>query len=282
MIVPYPLAYVSTSLGTLARRAEAGLLLPTRPVGSLPVSFTAAASAGWHRETAPNVETTRLQYSVGLQTAAIRLGPQTDWRTSWTWQEAAYATGDRQGVLRLESALMHHLATDATLTLGYGALRVFGATPLAVDAIDPVNLFDALSLTYQKQGLREEFIATTCTAGASYDYLTASPSVSVGYGERMPNHYHWAISPEYNLTTHAVTLISDTGVALGTDTYFTVQAKYDTAATQFTDLDYIVTARIGDCFDVSVKYRQVRQELWISLSLSAFPQAVVQFQLQGP
>src|SRR5256712_3041048 len=55
-----PLAYFSTSLGTLAQRAEVGLELE-RPLGSLPLSLTAAAGAGWHHEVGLNIETTSLQ-----------------------------------------------------------------------------------------------------------------------------------------------------------------------------------------------------------------------------
>src|SRR5207249_4598444 len=95
-----PLAYVSTSLGTLAQRAEVGLELE-RPLGSLPLSLTAAGSAGWHHESGLKIETTRLQYDVGLKTSTIQFGPQTDWQTTWKWTDASYGTGDRQGVLRL-------------------------------------------------------------------------------------------------------------------------------------------------------------------------------------
>ena len=122
-----PLAYFSTSLGTLAQRAEVGLELE-RPLGSLPLSLTAAAGAGWHHEVGLNIETTRLQYSVGLKSSDIQFGPQTDWQTAWKWTDAVYGTGDRQGVLRLNSAVTHHLATDATLTLSRITLRVYPAT----------------------------------------------------------------------------------------------------------------------------------------------------------
>lgn len=273
-----PLAFVSTSLGTLAQRAEAGVLLEDRSLGSLPLSLTASAGAGWHRELGLNVETTRLQYIVGLQTSDIHFGPQTDWRTSWKWEDATYGTGATQDVLRVSSAVTHRLAADATLTLGYNVLRVYGATPLALDAVDPEDLIDEVRLEYQKTDRREDAIATTLRIGGFYDYLpepvlalTNTTSVYAAYGERAPGRYHWEAGTEYNLDTQAVTLLADTGVALGTDTYFTVQARYNAATTLFEDLDYIVTAQIRDCFDLSVKYRQVRQRLEISLGISELP-----------
>lgn len=273
-----PLAYASTTLGTLAQRAEAGVLLQERPVGSPPLSVMASASAGWHRELGLNVETTRLQYIVGLQTPDIHLGPQTDWQTSWKWEDATYGTGATQDVLRVHSAVTHRLAADATLTLGYNVLRVYGATPLALDAVDPEDLIDEVRLEYQKKVQREDGITTTFRTGAFLDYLpepvlglTNTTSVYAVYGERVPRQYHWGAGTEYNLDTQAVTLLADTGVALGTDTYFTVQARYNAATTLFEDLDYIVTAQIRDCFELSVKYRQIRQRLEISIGVSEFP-----------
>jgi len=288
-----PLAYFSASLGTLAQRAEVGLELE-RPLGSLPLSLTAAGSAGWHHESGLNIETTRLQYKVGLETSSIQFGPQTDWRASWTWTDATYGTGDRQRVLRLNSAVTHHLSPDATLTLSRNVLRVYPPTlatppppPLALDFINPEDLIDELRLEYAKTGMRGDAIATTFKIGAFYDYLpntlsTNTTSVTVTYGERLPNLYHWQFEPEYNLDKQFVTLITDTGVAFGADVYFTVQAKYETATPRFEDLDYIVTAQIRNCFELSVKYRQVRQELWIALGISPSPQWQTQYQSERP
>ncbi len=281
-----PLAYVTPSLGTLAQRAEAGVLLLERPLGSLPLTLTGSASAGWHRELGLNVvETTRLQYIIGLQTSDISFGPLTDWQTSWKWEDAAYGTGDTQDVLRVHSAVTDHLAADATLTLGYNVLRVYCSPfaipcvpPLAIDKIDPADLIDEVRLEYQKRGQREDNIATTFRTGAFYDYLpepvlsmTNTTSVYAAFGERVPRQYHWEAGTEYNLDTQAVTLIADTGVALGIDTYFTVQARYNAATTLFEDLDYIVAAQIRDCFELLVKYRQVRQQLTVSVGISALP-----------
>src|SRR2546425_286414 len=288
-----PLAYFSASLGTLAQRAEAGLELE-RPLGSLPLSLTAAGSAGWHHESGLNIETTRLQYKVGLETSSIQFGPQTDWRASWTWTDATYGTGDRQRVLRLNSAGTHHLSPHATLTLSRNVLRVYSPTPptpppppLAIDFINPEDLIDELRLEYAKTRMRGDTIATLFKIGAFYDSLpntlsTDTTSATVTYGERVSNHYHWHVEPEYNLDKRFVTLISDTGIALGTDVYFTVQAKYETATPRFEDLDYIVTAQIRNCFELSVKYRQVRQELWIALGISPSPQWQTQYQSGSP
>ncbi|PYT52184.1 MAG: hypothetical protein DMG46_27595 [Acidobacteria bacterium] len=148
-------------------------------------------------------------------------------------------------------------------------------------------MIDELRLEYAKTGMRGDAIATTFKAGAFYDYLpntlsTNTTSVTVTYGERLPNRFHWELQPEYNLDKHFVTMITDTGIALGTHVYFTVQAKYETATPRFEDLDYIVTAQIRDCFELSIKYRQVRQELWIALGISPTPVWQTQYPSSRP
>jgi hypothetical protein len=277
-----PLVFISHTLGTLAQRAELGVSLPLAPLGSLPLELEASVSEGWHREFTRNVDTTRLQYIVGLQTPAIPLGPQTDMQLYWNWQDATYGTGARQHVVRAQSAITHQLGADTTLTLGYQALRLYGATPLALDAVNARDIVNELSLILRHTGLRNETVATTVTTGVSYDYLAMAASVFAAYGERIPRQFHWEVGPKYNLTTREYSVISDTGLALGTDVYVTVQAEYNTTTTVFKDLDYILTAPIADCFELSIKYRQMRQELAISLGVSPVPKGGAQLQSPPP
>jgi hypothetical protein len=290
VLVVEPLVYTSVLLGTLATRYDVGLLLPERPVGWLPISIKGNVSTGWHKEVGTNTQTTRSQFTIWATTPAFQLGPSTDWQTSWNRQEVTYGTPAWEGVLRMQSAVTHHLAADTTLTLGRTVLRVDcspSATPcvppLALDKIDPADLIDELRLELKKTGLRDDGITTTTAkTGAFADNITNTTSVYAGYGERIPNRYHWEFVPEYNLNTRAITLNSDTGIALGTDTYFTVQAKYNTATTLFVDLDYIVTAQMSGCFQLSVEYRQMRSQLMIGLGLSPLSWATLpQPQAQG-
>jgi hypothetical protein len=290
VFIAEPLAFGSVIVGTLATRYDVGLLLSERPVEWLPLSIRGSVSTGWHREVGTNTQTTRSQFTIWATTPAFQLGPSTDWQTSWNRQEVTYGTPAWQGVLRLQSVVAHHLAADTTLTLGRTILRVDcspSATPcvppLALDKVDPADLIDELRLELKRTGLRDDGLTmTTAKTGGFADYIINTPSVYVGYGERIPNRYHWELIPEYNLTTRAITLNSDTGIALGSDTYFTVQAKYSTATTQFVDLDYIVTARVSGCFELSVKYRQMRQQLTIGLGLSPVSWATLpQPQTQG-
>jgi len=276
VFIAEPLAFASILLGTLATRYDVGLLLPERPVGWLPLSVKGSVSTGWHREVGTNTQTARSQFTIAATTPAFQLGPSTDWRTSWNRQEVTYGTPAWQGVLRMQSAVVHRLAADTTLSLGRTILRVDCSPsvtpcmpPLALDKIDPVDLVDELRLQLAKTGLRDDGITTTTTtAGAFADNISNTTSVFVGYGERIANRYNWQLVPQYNLNTRVITLNSDTGIALGTDAYFTVQAQYNTSTTQFVDLDYILTAQVSGCFTLSVEYRQMRQQLIIGLGLS--------------
>ena len=277
-----PLAFVSTSIGTLAQRTEGGVVYPAHPLGFVPLELAASVSSGGHREFTRNVDTNRFQWILGLQTPPIRLGLDTEMRLSWTWTDATYGTGAHQQIVTSQSAITRQLDPDSTLTLGYQALLAFGTTPLALDTVNAKDIIDELDLTYQRTGIRAETVTTTLTAGLSYDYVAQALYAITTYGERIPQRYHWQLGPKYNLTAQQLSTLSDTGVALGTDVYFTVQAEYNTVTTVFKDLDYILTAPIADCFELSIKYRQMRQELWISLGVSPVPRYGAQFTPQGP
>ncbi|MDR7402350.1 MAG: hypothetical protein QN155_08995 [Armatimonadota bacterium] len=276
-----PRADVSAALGTLAQRVEGGLSLSPQPLaGSF--LWSAAVRYGWHREQGTGVETTRLRYEAGVHLPPVALGPTTEARAAWTWRQATYATGDRLETAVADVAVTHRLGPQALLSLTHAQLRPAGTTPLAVDVVNPADIVDRVTLAYETSGLRDGTVATRFSASASYDFLTETPSVGVSYGERIPGAYHWTVGPAYNLTTRATTLRADVGWALGTDAYVTVRGTYNTTTTLFEDLDYILTAQVEGCFELSVEYRQVRQELWVSLGLAAFPQAQVQFQFRGP
>jgi lipopolysaccharide export system protein LptA len=277
-----PLAFISTSVGTLAQRAEGGVVLPSYPLGFVPLELAGSVSDGGHREFTRNVDTNRFQWVLGLQTPPIRLGSETEMRLFWSWTDATYGTGAHQQIVTSQSAITQQLSPDSTLTLGYQALLAYGTTPLALDTVNSRDIVNELDLTYQRTGTRAETVATTLTAGFSYDYVAQALFALTTYGERIPQRYHWQLGPKYNLTTGQLSTLSDSGVAVGTDVYVTVQAEYNTVTTVFKDLDYILTAPIADCFELSIKYRQMRQELWISVGVSPAPRYGGQFPSQGP
>lgn len=256
-----------------------------RRLGTLPLLVHGSAAVGWFRESAPAISTSRLQYQIGLSTTPIPLGPRTMWSTTALWQDGYYGNGARQGVLNLHSSLSHQLNPSSSITLRYRLVSVSGATPFVFDAITPESRVHDLSLQYAQTGVRAAEVQTTFTLGTTY-YFGDTPvlrggtvvsflpgpsaSLNIGYGERVPTRYHWSFSTEYNLTARVVRVWTDSGLALGRGTYFTIQAIYNTQISTFEDLDYVLTSRFCDCIDVSLRYRQVRAEIWLQVGLTGF------------
>lgn len=258
---------------------EAIVELPARRLGGLPFTVAASASAGWFRELAPERETSRWQYRLAVVTDPLLLGPRTVWRTWASWQDAFYGTGARQSVFQIDSSLTHTLDTRSSLALEYRVLEVLGATPFLFDSVPVDDRKHTLSLFYTRTGGRPPSLSTLFIAGATQNFRDRTLSLASWYGERSPDRYHWGLGVEYNLTTQAWALTTDSGLSLGRGTYFRIQATYNLTAGVFAELDYIVTSRICDCIDLSLKYRQARQEIWFEVGLTAFPESRFQFLL---
>jgi hypothetical protein len=184
-------------------------------------------------------------------------------------------------VTRANVGAAYDLAPRRSLRLTYTLLEDAGATPFLFDAVDPDDLTNEASLLYHRAGERGP-AATAFRTGLSYKFRDATTSVVLGYGERIAARYHWDVTAEYNLVTTDTTLTVDLGSALGYGTYATVAAVYHTLTRTFEDLDFTVTARLCDCLDVSLVYRQVRREIWVQVGLSAFPSPRLQFQPTAP
>lgn len=252
-------------------QAELSFALTPQRLGSLPLFADVAVGGGWFREIASGLGTSRLQYRIGLSTPVIPLGPKTTWQTTTSWQDAFYGTGHHYGVVRAGSSLVHILDARSTLGLNYRAVQVLGTTPFLFDAVDPDDIVHELNLQYTLTGSRGAELFTRFTTGSTYYFMDRSVSLNVGYGERVPNRYQWGFGLEYNLHGRFWKISTDTGLSVGRGTYVTVQAIYNTGTRLFEDLDYTVISRICDCFDVSLRYRQVRREIWIQIGLAPFP-----------
>ncbi len=262
-------------------QAEVVLSRVETQVPRLPLFYSVSAGTGWFRESTTRVETSRTQYAVALRTSVVAISPQTNWQAAASWSDAWYGSGARQGVLRVNSSVTHQLSARETLGLSYALVEVSGGTPFAFDSVAVADRIHTAALQYVRTGDRGG-AATALTLGAGYNFRDRTPSVILGYGERVPDRYHWSLLGEYNLGTTDTKLTVDAGLRLGYGTYFTVQGIYHTLTGTFEDLDYTIASRLCDCFDVSLLYRQVRQEIWFQISLTAFPQSRLQFQLPGP
>ena len=129
---------------------------------------------------------------------------------------------------------------------------------------------------YGQSGIRGP-ASTVFNTGVAYDFRAQSPSLILGYGDRVSAGYHWGITAEYNLSTTDTKLTVDTGRSIGYGTYATVQAIYHTLTGTFEELDFVITSRLCDCLDVALVYRHARQEIWLEIGLVAIPQSRLQF-----
>jgi len=251
-------------------QAELALALAERPLGALPVLASAAVRTGWFEEQTTGVRTARTQYAVAVRAPELPLGPRMALSASASWTEGFYGTAARYGVLRGSVAVTYRLGPARLLSFNYHVVSPAGTTPFLFDAVPSDELVHRGLFLYTQTG-RRGAEATTFQAGAGYDFLTSSPVALLGYGRRLPERYHWMLTGEYNLSTTDIMLTADAGMAVGLGTYVTVQAVYHTLTGAYEDVDYFITARLCDCFEVRVKYRQVRRELWLEIGLSPSP-----------
>ncbi|HXF83647.1 MAG TPA: hypothetical protein VNN19_12930 [bacterium] len=251
-------------------QAELTLTLAERQLGALPLWTSVAARTGWFEEQTTGARTSRTQYAVGVRLPSQPLGRRTSLAVSASWTEGLYGTGDRYGVLRGGLGLSHQLSGAEVLSFTYSVVSPSGVTPFLFDAVPADELVHRGAVLYTRTGLRGS-ATTTFQAGAGYDFLASSPFALLGYGRRLPERSHWMLTGEYNLKTTDVKLTADAGVALGAGTYATVQAVYHTLTGAYEDVDYFLTARLCDCFEVRVKYRQIRREWWLEIGLAPRP-----------
>lgn len=262
-------------------QAELVLTRPWRPAGTLPVLAYASLSSGWFRELTSGAQTTRQQYLIGIDTQAVRLGTRASARALVTWQEAFYGTGARQGVLRVSASTGYLLAPGTALSLTYDRVGVTGATPFLFDAIAVTDRINEVGLQLSASGTGRSGISWEATLGSVYSFRDQAVYLTGVFGQAGAD-FHWRLGARYGLTATYLRLTADIGLAIGRGTDFTIQAIYDAHVREFRDLDFIITSRLCDCIDVALKYRQVRQEIWFEIGLSAFPQSRLQFQFPRP
>ncbi len=246
-------------------QAEVSVALSSRSPEQSTLSMSFSISDGWFREVVSRVDTTRFTYVVGLDMHQLPLGSSFFWDASASWTDAFYGTGARQGVLQIDAGITDQLDASSSIRLAYDRLSVFGASPFVFDTIESDKVSQDLSLTYSRTGVRGGEVETAYTYGVSYSFLDQSISFDWEYRERAPDRFHWGIKAEHDLATGALKLTTDSGLALGWGTEFTVQATdFKTDTGTFKDLDYILTWRV-ECVDYQLKYRQVQGEIWFQV-----------------
>jgi hypothetical protein len=224
--------------------ADLRFAVPTRRVADTTLAWSAEVTAGWYGErlTADqlatllrpaNVVTSRLDGRIMLETQQIPLAPRLTYRVFAGARASIYGTGDSRTIPSFGADLTYALEPRTTAVLGYQHAAISGATPLALDAVDPEN---TLSLTFTR-AVPDRY---RLVAGISHN---AALSVTKYRG--------------------AVAVLVTPSLELG------VFAVYNSAIAAFDDLDYTVRV-VCDCADIFLRYRSVQRTVSIEFGLIGF------------
>ncbi len=234
-------------------QAELVASLKPRRLGGLPLTFFSALSVGWFHEPSTGAQSSRLQATVGLATDRIPLSPRTSLGASVSYQQAAYGIGGQQGVLRVNTDLRYDLSAQTVVSLSYGLVQVTGASPFMLDSIELSDQINQVGVTITHSGIRVGRIDTQVVGGVAYSFRDSSVIYTAGFLATTPGHVSFGVQASYNATTAT-----------------------------YTDIDYVVAARICDCIQATLRYRQVRQQIWFEVGVVAFPEARVQLMFSRP
>ncbi len=222
-------------------QAELVVATKTRPVAELPFTLTSAVSVGWFRDPATRLESPRFQYQVGVVTDRVTLAPATSAGISASYLQATYGTGDLQGVLRVNADLSHRLDASTTLSMTYSLVEVSGGSPFAFDTVALEDRIHEVAVIVDHTGLRLGSLETELLAGGTYSFRNSSITYTAGFAVTTPGHVSFGVQATYNSSTQA-----------------------------YKDIDYFLSARLCDCFQAVLKYRQIRHEIWFEVGLLAF------------
>lgn len=222
-------------------QAELVESLATTRVGELPLSFFGAFSVGYFRDPAAAVESSRYQYQFGVVTDRFVLGPQTSSGLSASYLQATYGIGALQGVLRVNADLTHRLSEQTTMSLTYGLVDVAGGSPFAFDTVAIADRINEVAVMLNHSGLRLGALETELLVGTTYSFRDSSVTYTGGVAVTTPGHFSIGVQASYNITTST-----------------------------YKDIDYFVSAEFCDCLQALLRYRQVRQQIWLEVGVLAF------------
>lgn len=224
----------------VARRvtlAEASLAVRARPQPP-EVSWSAHLSAGWAAEEDSGVSAPRVDALVTLSPPPVRLGPDLAIQTGFSARYTAYGAAGQRTVLGLFAGTGASLGPRTSLSLRYDLTAVSGVTPFLYDRILP---------------------ASTATLGLVHHLPPIRASLALS---------HNFIGPETKLS-------GEVSSPLGPNVSLGVVAVVNLTTRVLEDLDYTLAYRC-DCVAASLRYRQVRREVWVEVSLA--PSPAVAFQ----
>ncbi len=210
-------------------QAEVVGALAPRSLAGTPLFFSGSLGAGWFHETDTGIGTTRLDGTIRLASETLRLGPRLTSFASAALRYSAYGTGDQRQILSATAALSYQIDPWTTLVLRHDLVTQRGTTPF---------LFD---------GVASERTAAVTLARSTGDYR-----IQAGVS-------HNFLVPETKLT-------AGVGARVSASLFVDVDVVYNTRTRAWEDIDYVLNYRC-DCLAVTFRYRQIRSEFSIELSL---------------
>lgn len=252
-------------------QAEVAVTTPRFQAGS--VQMRVWAGTGWFEEQITGLRSTRTYVEAAVNVPSTRLGIST-FSAGYTYRHAWYGIGAVQGVVRGGAALTRPFSPRTSLTVAHTIVEVANGTPFLFDHVLVRDRVNDLSAVVNRSGIRLGAREVQLYGGGAYSLRNGTRSVLAGIIAPDPRGLSVSLGLRYNLDLAELTTTLDTGVQLSPSTRFAVFAEYNARTQTFTEFDYTLRARLCDCFEVSVRYRQVRRELWIQFGLS--PEASVQ------
>ncbi|MDR7434018.1 MAG: hypothetical protein QN189_02685 [Armatimonadota bacterium] len=226
-------------------RVDLTLATPAVRLGTYPISVTLQTSVGYFRESITGASTSRVDGVLSFATDQFQLDPMTSWSASAYVRRSWYGTGANRLISSGSIGLTRSLDQWSSAGLSYTRTVVEGNTPF------------------------------------SFDSVSATSAVSVGYSRRIGGQYHVNLGVNHDFLVPETKVSAEAGVQVVKDLYFTVSAVYNVRTASYEDIDYVLAKRC-DCVEFSIKYRQVRQEWWVEIGLVAFPETRFTYQFPRP
>lgn len=210
-------------------QAEVMAAAGLQPVPGAPLLFAGSLGAGWFHETDSAISTSRIDGTITLATETLRLGPRLTVFASASGRSSSYGTGHQRRVLTTAAELTYRFDEVTSVRLRHDLVAPWGVSPFFFDAVVPAST-SSVTLTRWTADSRLQ-------AGVSHNFLVPETKLSGGVGARVSASLYLDLDVVFNVRTQI-----------------------------WEEIDYAVTYRC-DCLTVAVRYRQVRQEFSLQVSL---------------
>lgn len=261
-------------------QAEVVATVPSQPPRTPGLRLGGGVGTGWFREITTGAAASRTWAQIDLAFPTAQLGERTSLAASLSYRNAWYGTGAWQATATGNVDLIQTLTPQTSFTLSYRVLdHPSGTSPFLFDTIPVADRVNQVSALFNRSGVSLGPFASTVFGGVGYSFRDTAPLVILGFSGRSAKQLTLAMTGTYNLTASELKVSMDTGVQIGPHSRLNVYASYNARTRLFEELDYTLTARLCDCFQAMLRYRQIRREIWLEIGLA--PDAVIGFPEQG-